>query len=129
MDTIMHGVHGALIRYSLIPHKGYAIVGAIEGIAPDLMGALEKLIKSDKPFLKRLSDQRYWKWYEKSHLLPSELLHIFALAYTFPAIGLHIYLDSFTHSEGKRWWVWNERLWLEILLWAITLILCYLIWR
>jgi hypothetical protein len=115
MDIVMHGTHGGIIRYLMFKSTWAFIIGFIEGILPDLIGYVEKIIKKDN---------KKWEWYVKIHLpLPAEYV---GYVLFFQPIALHIFLDSFTHHK-KKWW--KELLWLEILLWVVTLFILYLIWR
>lgn len=115
MDTVNHSMHGVLMAETLrlscdidsaIP---IIIISAVVGAMPDILGWLEKLIKHD---------ENAWTWYLKAHRLDHTNWFIY-----FPPSALHIWLDSFCHGENNRWWIWNEKLWMEVLSWIITITL------
>lgn len=126
MDTVQHVAHGFII--SAITEKiachfeaGITLVAILyfanifASLLPDLAGWLEKVHYNDKS---------RWNWYKSLHRIDFNNFLVFI-----PGGLLHIWLDSFCHADGKRWWIWNERLWLEILGWIVTLVVAYLIWR
>lgn len=94
MDTGFHTVLGAEIGYVFAGVPG-AVVGGILGAVPDVIGwtglrkykTWERYLRAHKP--------TWWKWI------------------LFPW-GLHIFIDSLTHKEGKEWWV---KWWIEIIGW------------
>ena len=112
-DTICHATQGGLMMLApfiaRIRRKVWiwalALAGAFFGALPDLFGAYGNMVRHDQ-----------WKLYISAHAgQRGEILrHI-------PMYWLHLFVDSFTHGAGKRWWVWNERLWVEIALWAVNL--------
>ena len=82
-----------------------ALTGAFFGALPDLFGAYGNLVRHDQ-----------WKLYISAHAgHRGEILRYI------PMYRLHLFVDSFTHGQGRRWWVWNERLWLEAALWGVNL--------
>ena len=81
------------------------LTGAFFGALPDLFGAYGNIIEHDR-----------WKLYVAAH--SGSIGEI--LRYV-PMYWLHLYVDSFTHATGKRWWVWNELLWVEAALWVVNL--------
>lgn len=103
MDTLSHAVGGFLITASFNAPIEVNIASAILGALPDVIGAVEKLVKKDSA---------QWNWYEKAH-------YKWKWLWLIPSYGLHILLDSFTHDEGKKWWKPKERLWAEMLYWII----------
>lgn len=134
MDSIQHAAQGALImsltntvvmadEQSLAVYAGAVIVGA----SPDLIGALEKIVKRN---------WNVWNWYSAAHsagaLFVAGLLFFSGLlvaadtgAWWFPAYTLayilHLGLDAFTHVDlgAKRnwfppsWW-WKEKFWAAV---------------
>jgi hypothetical protein len=82
-----------------------ALAGAFFGALPDLFGAYGNLIRHDQ-----------WKLYTSAHAGPrGEILRYV------PMYWLHLFVDSFTHGQGKRWWIWDELLWVEVALWMVNL--------
>jgi hypothetical protein len=81
------------------------LAGAFFGALPDLFGAYGNLVRHDQ-----------WKLYISAHAGSWRRI----LRYV-PMYWLHLSVDSFTHGPGKRWWIWNERLWVEIALWVVNL--------
>jgi hypothetical protein len=126
MDTVQHVAHGILISeitlkiceasnsYSVVLLTVLYFLNVTASLLPDLIGWLEKI---------KHNDNSKWNWYKKVHEISLDNFLIYI-----PGGLLHIWLDSFMHGEGKRWWIWNERLWLEILGWIITLLIAYLLW-
>ncbi|HUI09347.1 MAG TPA: hypothetical protein VL221_03410 [Bacteroidota bacterium] len=123
-DTICHATQGGLLMLApfiaRIRKKAWlwtlGAVGAFFGALPDIVGAYGIIIRGDQ-----------WRLYNVAHF--GKLKRI--LQYV-PMYSLHLYVDSFTHGPGKRWWEWNERLWLEVLLWVVngTVIALFVrIWR
>lgn len=117
MDTGMHAAHGALMMAIFTNDPWYILISAIVGALPDLVGWAEKLIN------KGPNDGG---WYEISHAPPGYWPWLSLLKCT-PPYCLHIWLDRFTHGEGKRWWVKGERLSWEIWGWVITILLTALL--
>lgn len=111
MDILSHITQGFLIGY--VP-TGSIAVGVVTGVmagVPDIGGEI----------MARLGKDGY-KWYDSTHKG-----RINKFMRWFPPWGLHTWLDSFSHGAGKRWWVWKERLWLELLIWIINIYLIILI--
>lgn len=109
MDSIQHSFAGYLMAFVFFSNIYLILICILLGAIPDLMGWLEKVV---------YHDPKAWSWYAKIHYEWWPLWFI-------PPIGLHVFLDRLTHGPGKRWWVWKERLWLEILAWLILIV----IWR
>ncbi len=112
-DTICHATQGGLMMLApfiaRIRRKIWiwvlALAGAFFGALPDLFGAYGNLVRRDQ-----------WKLYMSAHAgHRGEILRYV------PMYWLHLFVDSFTHGPGKRWWVWNERLWVEAALWVVNL--------
>lgn len=119
MDTISHSIHGVIIYRILdlwvIPDGNYweaYLLFAFMGALPDLIGYYGNLRDSDYSLY---NEVHALKWTNPIVYLPPALLHVF--------------LDSFTHGAGKRWWVFTERLYLYIWNIIITLVLCVLLFR
>ena len=112
-DTICHATQGGLLM--IAPFIGrirrkvwiwaLALTGALFGALPDLFGAYGNLVRHDQ-----------WKLYMSAHAGSLEQI----LRYI-PMYWLHLFVDSFTHGPGKRWWIWNERLWIEVALWVFNI--------
>lgn len=118
MDTVMHAIHGALMMMALSDNPWYIIISAFVGAFPDIMGEAEKIFKKDR---------KKWGWYKIAHAPPGYYGWLSYLKFT-PPYMLHIWLDSFTHTEGKnRWWIKGEGLSYEIWAWVITLLLILII--
>jgi len=79
-------------------------LGFVLGMLPDVIGAYGNIIENDN-----------WKLYRRAHHGDIEQV----LRYV-PMYSLHLYLDSEMHGEGRRWWRYDERLWLEIVLWVVN---------
>jgi hypothetical protein len=112
-DTICHATQGGLM--ALAPFIARTrkkvwiwtlfLTGALVGALPDLIGAYGNLIRRD-----------HWRFYNYAHAGPmGEILRYV------PMYWLHLFVDSYTHGPGKRWWIWDERLWLEVALWGVNL--------
>lgn len=91
-------------------------LGVFFGILPDLIGAYGNIVERD-----------HWTLYRNAHFgaIKNILQYI-------PMYSLHLHLDALMHGPGHRWWRWDERLWLEVLLWVInTIVLVWIIssWR
>jgi hypothetical protein len=114
-DTICHGVQGGLmVAAPLVSRvKNKVMLGSLIG-AGFLMGALPDLIGAEGNLL----EHDHWAAYRTAHF--GSVAHW--LQYV-PMYWLHLQIDALTHGKGHRWWVWNERLWLELLLWCINLLL------
>ena len=112
-DTVCHATQGGLMLLApfiaRIRRKiwiwALALVGAFFGALPDLFGAYGNLVRQDR-----------WRLYNAAHTGPIHDI----LRYV-PMYWLHLYVDSFTHGPGKRWWMGDERLWLEITLWLVNI--------
>lgn len=106
MDTIMHGFVGYLFAFVFFSNVYIILLCILLGVLPDVIGYIEKIIKRNPTA---------WGWYSKIH-------YDWWWLWIIPPIGLHVLLDRFTHGEGKRWWIYKERLWLEVLLWLLLLL-------
>jgi hypothetical protein len=112
-DTVCHATQGGLLLLSpfiaWIRRKAWirvlVLTGALFGALPDIIGAYGLFVHHD-----------HWKLYNSAHSGQIEEI----LGYV-PMYRLHLFVDSFTHGSGKRWWVWNEMLWVETALWGINL--------
>jgi len=109
-DTISHGLTGALIVYPFLRRWYWLALGLVLGMLPDLIGAYGNIILHDN-----------WDLYLSAHSGT-----IYDWLKWFPPYWAHCWLDSFTHGVN-RWWVWNEGLWIEVvvvvvnvgIIWAI----------
>jgi len=123
-DTLCHATQGGLLM--LAPfiariRKKFWIwvlgaVGAFFGALPDIVGAYGLVVRGDG-----------WRLYNIAHFgrLKQVLQYV-------PMYWLHLYVDSYTHGAGRRWWAWDERLWLEVTLWVVNgavIALFVRIWR
>lgn len=114
-DTICHATQGGLLLLSpfiaRIRKKFWLwalfLTGAFFGALPDLLGAYGNLVRGDR-----------WRLYVSAHSG-----RIGAILRYVPMYWLHLFIDSFTHGPGKRWWIWNERLWIETALWGVNLVI------
>lgn len=107
MDAGFHIVSGFLTGYvplSFVSKTAGVIAGSLNAIAGGL---------PDIPFNSG--------WYEKAHAG-----QISKVMRWIPGWGLHLWIDKHTHGEGKRWWVWNERMWVEPVGWAMVVLI---IWK
>jgi hypothetical protein len=114
-DTICHSVQGGLMVavpfISQIKKRvwlwSFVAIAAFMGALPDIIGAHGNLMQHDN-----------WSEYRVAHFgsVADVLKYV-------PMYGLHLYMDSFTHSMGLRWWKWNERMWLEVLLWVVNFVI------
>ena len=84
-------------------------LGVVFGALPDLIGAYGNIIEHD-----------HWTLCRSAHF--GEIKEV--LQYV-PMYRLHLYLDSIMHGPGQRWWKWDERLWLEIVLWIVNVIVIW----
>ena len=139
MDIVQHAAHGYLMvrlieagTGTVLPlplEAGSALVGAL----PDLIGMYGTLILKDdwrlythahEPYRFVQVVQRSFKNGVRSDMTVNEVpAHKATIAWWLrwlPPYGLHLFLDKHTHGTGKRWWVWRERLWLEIVGWIVT---------
>jgi hypothetical protein len=92
------------------------LVGGLFGALPDLIGGYGNLVDHD-----------HYRLYVSAHRGSIEQV----LQYV-PMYGLHLVIDTLTHGPGRRWWVWNEGLWLELLLWLVNILIFWWlvqIWR
>ena len=98
MDILNHTVGGFLLGYYPTQSLTVGIASGLIASVPDII----PLITCD------------YKLYDKIHQFKHWMSWI-------PPITLHVFLDKFGHGEGKRWWVWKERMWLELGTWVINL--------
>jgi hypothetical protein len=123
-DTICHATQGGLVMLApfiaRIRRRRWlwtlAGAGAFFGALPDIVGAYGNVVRHD-----------HWRLYVSAHAGPlGEILRYV------PMYWLHLFVDSFTHGPGRRWWVWDERLWVEVTLWMVNaaiIVLYVMIWR
>ena len=80
-------------------------LGVFFGTLPDLIGAYGNYIDHD-----------HWTLYRNAHFgdIKGVLQYV-------PMYWLHLYLDTLMHGPGRRWWKYDERLWLEVTLWAVNI--------
>lgn len=112
-DTICHGTEGGLMVLVLvrswISKKALLWVlvglGMVLGMLPDLIGAYGNIVYHD-----------HWTLYRSAHFGAIKEVMQYV-----PMYWLHLYLDSLMHGPGHRWWRLGERLWLEVLLWVVNL--------
>jgi len=111
-DTICHATQGGLLMLApfiaRIRKRTWLWilggVGAFFGALPDIVGAYGLVVRDDQ-----------WRLYSVAHF--GKLKQV--LQYV-PMYWLHLYVDSYTHGTGRRWWVWDERLWVEVSLWLVN---------
>jgi hypothetical protein len=111
-DTISHATQGALLLLgpfiARIRRRMWlwilALTGALFGALPDLIGAYGNFIRHD-----------HWLLYQSSHhgAIANALQYV-------PMYWLHLHVDSMTHGAQERWWVFEERLWLEGVFWSVN---------
>ena len=84
-----------------------AAVGGFLGVLPDVIRFYGFVFRRDHGIL-----------YQSSHFgaLKDVLQYI-------PMYGLHVAIDSFTHDPDLEWHGWNVRIWLQLILWAINIVL------
>jgi hypothetical protein len=109
MDVLQHAAHGFLMGYAPTGKVSWGLAGALIGAEPDITGAMGRLMTGG-----------FWDVHIEVHKVKLSNFRVFS-----PPALLHIWLDSFTHEWGQRWWVWNERLWVEVVGWIITAIAGY----
>jgi len=122
MDTLQHGVAGLALSRVFGLSVEESIVIAIAGGGADIIGWVGR----------KLGDENDWSVYNQAHSFENFsygcvvmialmlLLHSFVPILCAGAYGLHLLLDSFTHTKGREWWVWKGgTLWAEILVWAV----------
>jgi hypothetical protein len=83
---------------------------AVFGALPDIIGWVDKLVHRN---------HNLWNWYLWAHNYPWYLCIV-------PTYLFHVFLDSFTHEDGKRWWIPGERLSYEITAWVVLIILTFI---
>lgn len=123
MDTIQHAAWGFVICRAVENSLGVTSASSVTAAEvacvalaalPDVIGAAEKIIKRDA---------LAWKWYTWAHCLdmfdcPAWLRSIFMALRLLPPYALHLWMDKRLHDPFRRWWVWDELLWTEILGWT-----------
>lgn len=67
------------------------------------------------------SDRGDFKLYNNAHNQNPDNVKVFKKYQWNPLYYFHVWQDKYTHGPGQRWWVWNERLWVEVLTDAIQL--------
>ena len=113
-DPLCHATQGGLMMVApflrFIRHKStliaLAVVGAILGDLPDIIGVFGEFILKD--------DQKlYWSAHTGS---------IAGVLHYIPMYWLHIFLDTFTHTMEDRWSVWNEWVGFEAVAWTLNIL-------
>ena len=112
-DTLCHATQGGLMvllpLFSRFRKKIWlwilAFVGAILGALPDLLGAYGNFVLRD-----------HWNLYGSAHHGRFEEILQFI-----PMYWLHLWVDKFMHGPKRRWWIYDERMWLEVLMWILNL--------
>ena len=113
-DTVCHGVQGGLMLVAWLRRWikskvllwSIVALGVFFGTLPDLIGAYGNFIDHD-----------HWTLYRNAHF--GDIKQV--LQYV-PMYWLHLYLDTLMHGPGHRWWKYDERMWLEVTLWVINLL-------
>ncbi len=117
-DTLSHTAQGGLLLVapflSRIRKQTWlwmlGLAGGVFGALPDLIGAYGNIIRHD-----------HWSLYMSAHSG-----RIAGILRYIPMYGLHLFLDSLGHGPGRRWWLLQERFWLEATLWLANLLV--LVW-
>lgn len=121
MDIGNHAAGGLVISYaieetfsikSLTIKWVIRVICFISGIAPDVIGFLEKIYYNDFAL---------WNWYHQAHvewMVPRIL----------PPYLLHVWLDSFVHADN-RWWIWGEGMLLYLFSWMVLLIILFFFFK
>ena len=112
-DTVCHATQGGLLLLApfiawIRSRRWISVIvftGALFGALPDIIGGYGLVIEND-----------HWKLYNSAHSGQIEEV----LRYV-PMYRLHLFVDSLTHGPGKRWWEWNEMLWMEFALWGVNI--------
>lgn len=123
-DTFCHATQGGLLLagpFIRTTRKKWVLwtlgfVGAFLGALPDIIGGYGNWVEHD-----------HYRLYVSAHRGAIEQILLYV-----PMYSLHLFVDTLTHGSGRRWWLWNEGLWLETLLWIINILLFYWlvrIWR
>src|SRR5512132_1527988 len=113
-DAISHATQGGLLLLgpfiSRIRGRVWlwvlAFIGGMFGALPDLLGAYGNFVEHD-----------HWALYRSAH--HGAIAHI--LQYV-PMYWLHLRIDTITHGPQHRWWIMGERMWMEVVLWTINLV-------
>lgn len=111
MSTPQHLLHGVIlgkisvIVVSLFVFIPTCIAVFIIGVF-GIMGGINDILPAVENTSFNANKWTKWESYKKHHTYNKLCI--------FPSYFLHIFLDSFTHGEGKRWWIVNERLSWEI---------------
>ena len=99
-------------KYILI---ALAVVGGVLGVLPDLLGLYGMIVR------------RSGQIYDSAHIgMLRDHLHYI------PMYALHLGVDSLTHDPDRQWYGWNVRVWLQIVLWIVNIVIIvwfYRIWK
>ena len=99
-------------KYILI---ALAVVGGVLGVLPDLLGLYGMIVR------------RSGQIYDSAHIgMLRDHLHYI------PMYALHLGVDSLTHDPDRQWYGWNVRVWLQIVLWIVNIVVIvwfYRIWK
>lgn len=127
MDTGNHACAASLMSYASGGGIWEIIIAGAIAAAPDIVGAYGNLVKKDE-----------YKLYNEAHSDGALIWSLIALmasisssivfGWWFISIGifgysLHLLLDKISHGEGKHWWLWSERAFLNYSLWFVLCVI------
>jgi hypothetical protein len=118
MSTPQHSAHAYIIGKAIAPFlpEWIHIVHSIISAVPDFTVYIQTII-----FIIREKEYKVqWSWYLNAH---NEWVWMRFI----PGWGLHILLDNHTHKIGERWWIWNERMYWEVIGWVVFIGWLYII--
>lgn len=124
MDSGQHAYAPALATYSRGGDWHEVLLSGFIGVLPDILGWIGTQFRKDQYALYNLAHSIGAGFIADAIGLASLFVY-FATGtalFLFVAFGclgysLHLFLDSFTHVEGKRWWLWSERAFWNYSLW------------
>ena len=145
MDTLQHGyLPGLVVAMAQWSWEQMLVAGFIAAF-PDIVGFIEKVVKWK-------SDATTWNWYIEAHkdmywklalalgtmnllfgLLALPVFSSFTSSWLLTlsagcfGYAVHLLLDKQTHGAGKRWWIFGERLWAEMLVWGVLIMITLLV--